>query len=480
MNELRARLRELFPPDTRRDWDDVLRRARSDRRVPRILIPLSALIVAVLLVGSALALTGRLGGLFHGKPVKDLTPAERFTLSEFGSSGKVELIATRGSRAFYVLPGPNGRICYATGITRHGLTPAQAALRSRFGSMGCLARGTFPSRAVPVLDFSYYELRRGDSEQRLVGLEGFAADPVAKVGVIGRDNRVVYSVPVDDNVYSARNVGIRGARGLLAVDEKGKLLWVQCMHRGGCGKYKTSPPPAASRSVRPPRPRRLRTPVQSGTGDGVQVTMRGTLLEANLTGISPRVEQLLIGRRHKVSIGCFKLVRVSGKAFVRGYGTSTPFASIVRAEIGLGRFGRPFTPPLDGCTITGQYGHTWNDALGTHDPIEVPLSAKGRRFFTEQAVARDIAWLARARVFKAVRYAQRPFTSASAAAYLAKRVDPLSGPSATAPVGHLGIWLGPDRRIVLVERAPTGRRLFLELRRGVIYRTNLIGLAGVL
>jgi hypothetical protein len=78
-----------------------------------------------------------------------------------------------------------------------------------------------------------------------------------------------------------------------------------------------------------------------------------------------------------------------------------------------------------------------------------------------------------------VRYAQQPFTSASAAEYLAERVDPLAGPTDTLPPGPLGIWLGPKRRIVLVERAPTGRRLFLELRRGVIYETNLIGFTGL-
>jgi hypothetical protein len=33
---------------------------------------------------------------------------------------------------------------------------------------------------------------------------------------------------------------------------------------------------------------------------------------------------------------------------------------------------------------------------------------------------------------------------------------------------------------VLVERATTGRRLYLEIRRGINYRTNLVGLTQVL
>jgi hypothetical protein len=54
---------------------------------------------------------------------------------------------------------------------------------------------------------------------------------------------------------------------------------------------------------------------------------------------------------------------------------------------------------------------------------------------------------------------------------------PVDNPEATPPVGKLGVWVGDLRRIVLVQRATTGRRLYLEIRRGIIYRTNLVGLA---
>jgi hypothetical protein len=42
------------------------------------------------------------------------------------------------------------------------------------------------------------------------------------------------------------------------------------------------------------------------------------------------------------------------------------------------------------------------------------------------------------------------------------------------------VWIGDSRRIALVERATTGRRLFLDIRRGLIYRTNFLGLTQVL
>jgi hypothetical protein len=492
MNELRAQLRQLFPADTKVDWDDVLARAGGDRKVRRLLLAAAALVAAVLIVGSALALTGRFDRLLHGRPVNDLTPRERFILSEFDMKGRVELVATHGSRAFFVIRKADGSACYFVGRTRQGLTPAQAELRTRFGSGGCLAKGIFPSRALPVLDFSFYQLRPGEAEARLMGLEGFAADPVRKIGVIGRDNRVVYSIDVNDNVYTKRGVGIRGARGIVALDEDGKPLWVQCMAghgasalhgfpRGGCGKYKSSPPPKLPRP-RPAKPVQPPGPivVQRGSADGVTVVVRGSEVEARFDGLSAASRKLLVSRDGRINIGCFRLVTIAGKRFSDSSTITTTYATFVRTRLSSPAPGRRFSAPFDACVATGMYGHRWNDARGTHDLVEIPLTAKGRRFFAERAVARDIAWLARARRFQAVRYAQRPFTSATAAAYLAKRVDPLARLSDTPPLRHIGIWLGPNRRIVLVERAPTGRRLFLELRRGVIYRTNLGGLASVL
>jgi len=480
VNGLRDQLRELFPADTRVDWDDVLVRARGQRQVRRLLLPLLAVVAAVLVVGSALALSGRFDRLLHGSPVKDLTPQERYILSEFDLKGRVELIATHGSSTFYVFRTREGSVCYSIGQTRKGLTPAQTELRPRFGSLGCLRRGTFPSRALPVLDFSAYRMAPGGPPE-LFGLEGFAADPVDKIGVIGRDNRIVYRVDVEDNVYSKRRLGITGVHGIVALDEDGEPLWVQCPARRGCGKYKNSPPPAVPPPPKAKKATRRQGPVvvQRGAANGVTVVVRGAEIEASFDRMPAAALKLLRGKRARITVGCFRLVTFAGRRFSDGAAVSTTFAAFVRARLSSGP-GRRFTAPFDGCIATGIYGHTWNDAHGTHDLVEVPLTAKGRGFFAERAAARDIAWLARARVFKAVRYAQRPFTPATAAAYLAERVDPLEGPSDTPPVGRLGIWLGPDRRIVVVERAPTGRRLFLELRRGVIYRTNLGGLTQVL
>lgn len=78
MNEVQLRdgLLELFPPDRGSDWEDVLRRATRPRpRLNRLALLVLVSLVALLALGSALALSGRLGELFRGRPVNDLTPA---------------------------------------------------------------------------------------------------------------------------------------------------------------------------------------------------------------------------------------------------------------------------------------------------------------------------------------------------------------------------------------------------------------------
>ena len=87
MNEIQVRdlLFELFPPEeAAADWDDVLHRAqRLSSSIRRLTLLIAVALLVMLAVGSALALSGRLDGLFNGAPVNDLTRHERFLLSEF-------------------------------------------------------------------------------------------------------------------------------------------------------------------------------------------------------------------------------------------------------------------------------------------------------------------------------------------------------------------------------------------------------------
>ncbi|MBA3735273.1 MAG: hypothetical protein H0W90_08755 [Actinobacteria bacterium] len=463
---------------------------REPRHLRRWGLLVAALLIVALATGSALALTGHLKGLFGGSEVRDLSAAEQFNLSEMaGAKARVTLIASRNGQAFYVIKRKKGGPCYAVGAVERHLTPAQLQLRSRsrFGAVGCpLAGGSFgfPSKVQPILDFSVFFATR-DRIARLARLEGFAADPVAKVGVIGVDNKIAYTVDARENTYLGGHSAVV-AHGIVALDKEEKPLFVQCTVRKGCGKYRnpvraTTPspaPPARLRQAPPPA-----HPVsQGGAANGASVTVHGIDVELDLSGLSPKTKHLLEGKRRQIGVTCFKFVRFAGKLFQKGKGVQRQLAPTVRIRYTafVGDPGAPFVAPFDGCTVTGEYGHTWNDSHGTHDAVEIPLTARGRRFFTERAVARDLAWLARARVFKHVRYANPMPAAADVAAQFGGRVVALPEATSTPPIGRIGLWTGPGARLVLVERTPTGRRLFLDYRHGQIYKTNFAGLTQIL
>jgi hypothetical protein len=487
---VRDALFALVPPDDGSDWSDVLQRAYRRRRSRgrRLAFVFAVALLVTLAVGSALALSGRLGNLFHGTPVNDLTPRERFLMTELDLNGKVELIARRNGSAFYVIRGKDGRVCYSIGDARTNLTPAQREGQFRLGGAECPDPRVFPSRAMPVLNRSFFSYRRGDREYRMGGVQGFAADAVAGIGVIGRDNRIIFTLQVRHNVYTAGKRAFAGARGVVALADDGNVLWVQCLAigpsvapqfpGGGCGKYKNTPYPKLPPRKTPRSPIEAPGPlvVQHGSGDGVTVDIRGSRITANLAGLSPEKRALFASKSGRFSLGCFKLVTVGGQTNESGVRVTKPFTAIVRMRP-YDPLGRTQRPPFDACTAMGLFGHTWGNAYGTHDTVEIALTRRGRVYLTERAVARDLAWLTRARVFRAIRYGLRPFTSAAAARWLGSHAVPLEGASSTPELGKLGIWIGPERRIVLAERTAIGRRLYAEIRRGILYRTNLFDLA---
>ena len=69
--------------------------------------------------------------------------------------------------------------------------------------------------------------------------------------------------------------------------------------------------------------------------------------------------------------------------------------------------------------------------------------------------------------------------SASAADYLARRVDPLAGPTDTPPLGRLGIRLGPTAASFSTSPRRPDIGSSWNCRRGVIYESSLIGFTGI-
>ena len=137
-------------------------------------------------------------------------------------------------------------------------------------------------------------------------------------------------------------------------------------------------------------------PLQRGSASGVTVVVGANgAVQFTSNDVPASVRHLLNGR---VSFSCFRLIRVFGIPSSRGYGVEGAFTDSVGLRLfGVGR-------PLDGCEITSeQRGHRWPDAFGSHGPVELPLTAKGRAYFADRAAARDLALFVRSRRMQQIR-----------------------------------------------------------------------------
>ena len=228
------------------------------------------------------------------------------------------------------------------------------------------------------------------------------------------------------------------------------------LHVGPMRKGKYVPPSLPTRSDVPPS-----EPIQHGSGNGVSVTAgaNGVVL-FHASRIDPKA-RALIGRG--VGAGCFKLTREFGIFDTRELLYSGRFVSSFALRI----FGLPH--PWDGCEIQGSYGHRWPDRNGSHSAVEIALTAKGRRYFADRAAARDLALFVRMAKMQRVRKLTGAKLIGALAPYPIVRLPSTGG---TPPVGKIG-FAPTANGVTFVERSPTGRRFFVEIRHRRIVHKNL-------
>ena len=114
------------------------------------------------------------------------------------------------------------------------------------------------------------------------------------------------------------------------------------------------------------------------------------------------------------------------------------------------------------------YGHSWWDAWGTRDAVEIWLTVRGRRFFNDRAAGRDLAYFVRSRRVQRIRLSARP--GLGLRWFLGRypgHVVTLAQPNANVPRHVIGVWIGP-KTIRFVETSSTGRRLFVVALRGTL------------
>jgi hypothetical protein len=127
----------------------------------------------------------------------------------------VTLLGTIGGRSIYRV-GDSAHPCYGAG---------NAGASWPLGVIVCRnAAPYFPSREMPLFDFSMVGMDRGDAEIHYIRVEGVAADGVASVALLECSGATVERMPVHGNVYGAESLPTRSGVRLVALDASGNVL----------------------------------------------------------------------------------------------------------------------------------------------------------------------------------------------------------------------------------------------------------------
>jgi hypothetical protein len=211
-------------------------------------------------------------------------------------------------------------------------------------------------------------------------------------------------------------------------------------------------------------------PLQRGTSEGVSASVYapGRVI-FDLTNASATARGLLRGPQ--VLPGCIKARVVKGQWRLQGSGVSMPLRRRIELDLAASTTPRGparFPAPYDGCQIGTLVGHSWNDAWGTRDAVEVWLTVPGRHFFNDRAAARDLAYFVRSGRVQKIRLSANPRPGLeSFVRRYPRRVVAMARASARVPKHMIGFWIGPQR-IVFTTTSPTGRRLFVVAKRGTL------------
>ena len=223
--------------------------------------------------------------------------------------------------------------------------------------------------------------------------------------------------------------------------------------------------------VAPAKPRSLfplnAKPLQSGASKGVKVTTyTGLAARFDTRAMDPELQRLL---PEQVSGRCFG---VYGDVAGSGANGLIP-RNGVRAVVLIrhppppphARRRPPTSRRFDACEIGAQFGRNWLPRLDWHWPVEIPLTERGRRYFEERAAAIELGHFVRNGARKRARGAMKRGAPAPPASSLRDPARPYIRVSAS----------GDGFTVSLT--ASTGRRFFVEIKRGRIGRTNAKRLA---
>ncbi len=236
------------------------------------------------------------------------------------------------------------------------------------------------------------------------------------------------------------------------------------------GQHETPPPNFLGPRGVKISPSQLGTVAQRGEARGVTVSadQKGVVV-FDARSINPAARRALVGR-----IAWFACIQIDGQnvRHNRSAGISAPLAAQVAFKtVGI-------KPRYDGCEAGGSYGHRWHDQYGPHSTLEIPLTARGERYFEDRATARDLAAFVRSKKTQTIRRKLGLALIDAIHQTYGNQVVRLTTSSASAPPGHVGVWTRRAKTI-FSERSHLGDRLYVELNNGKITGQNVRGLAFV-
>ncbi|HEX6763585.1 MAG TPA: hypothetical protein VF094_12375 [Gaiellaceae bacterium] len=205
-------------------------RGRVRARVWRLGL-LAAILLIVGIPSAAFAdQIGQLLGLSNSGtpvPIGEISARQLSALESLGFPlGQVRFLAHRADVSFYAAKTGGGSFCFAIGL-RQEPTPSIDALACQGGTIG-----SFPSPTKPVADFS--TVNATTVATYVTTLAGFATDDVARVGVLDASGKVIYSAPVEKNVYAADDVPQTPAVAIVAFNDANTIVY----------RKELTPPPA--------------------------------------------------------------------------------------------------------------------------------------------------------------------------------------------------------------------------------------------
>jgi hypothetical protein len=390
-------------------------------------------------------------------PGRRVAPRGRSLFDKPGIKYELYLLGTIAGQAFYrVQVTPHYR-CYAAG---------KATAIGTIGMLGCpTVVGAYPLQLEDTAVAMSPKTHKAPSYLRIGGL---VADGAATVELRDSNGKTVASAPVTNNLFAFQPPYPKTFLHVVPVDAQGNDL----APHPEWGEHQQEPAflfgPRATRVL----PSRLGRPMQRASADGVDVTVgRNGVVVMKLGTLDAQARRAISGQ--SIGASCFVVSPTIRHTRSAGVSLGARGANELAFKI-LGYI----KPPFDGCEIAGSYGHRWHDQWGTHSPIEVPLTARGQRFFENRAAARDLALFVRSREMHQLRKLRGAALLAAVQKQYGSNVAVLNSETAAAPENAVAIWTS-GTRTVISERSSAGGRFYVEITDGRITKENVRGLAFV-